>query len=228
MKSARAIRSSHGFLFILLFLLTSCASGNKYRAGEPWVQQGLASWYGKAEHGNPTASGEIFNMYAFTAAHRTLPFGTYVHVTNLRNNREVVVKINDRGPFIRGRVIDLSYAAAKRIDLLATGVEQVRIEVVEANEPLASSASNSLPSSHQPTGAYAVQIGAFRDKTNAYNLKKVLDRRYDTVVVVEGGSFWRPLYRVHIGPFREHAVALQISKQLTHEGYRPFITIVED
>ncbi|RKX71460.1 hypothetical protein DRP53_01395 [candidate division WOR-3 bacterium] len=91
---------------------------------------GKASWYGKEFHGKRTASGEIFNMYAFTAAHRTLPFGTKVRVTNLANGKSVVVKINDRGPFVRGRIIDLSYAAAKKIGLVRMGVAKVKIEVL--------------------------------------------------------------------------------------------------
>ena len=91
---------------------------------------GRASWYGKEFHGKKTASGEVFNMFAYTAAHRRLPFGTKVRVTNLENGKSVVVKINDRGPFIKGRIIDLSYAAAKKIDLVKMGVARVRIEVL--------------------------------------------------------------------------------------------------
>lgn len=91
---------------------------------------GRASWYGKEFHGKKTASGEKFNMYALTAAHKTLPFGTRVRVTNLANGKSVVVKINDRGPFVKGRIIDLSYAAAKKISLVGMGVVKVRLEIV--------------------------------------------------------------------------------------------------
>lgn len=97
------------------------------------VQEGLASWYGPDFHGKPTASGEIFNMYAYTAAHRKLPFGTLVRVTNLYNGKSVVVRINDRGPFKRKRIIDLSYAAAKKIGMVEAGVVRVRIEVIKRN-----------------------------------------------------------------------------------------------
>ncbi len=95
------------------------------------VQYGYASYYGPKFHGRRTASGEIFNMYAYTAAHRYLPFGTIVRVTNLENGKSVIVRINDRGPFKAGRIIDLSYAAAKKIGMIKKGVVKVKIEVLK-------------------------------------------------------------------------------------------------
>jgi rare lipoprotein A len=94
------------------------------------AQYGLASWYGRDFNGRPTASGEIFDMYAYTAAHRDLPFGTRVRVTNEANGRSVVVRINDRGPWVEGRILDLSYAAAKALGMLEAGVVRVRLEVL--------------------------------------------------------------------------------------------------
>jgi rare lipoprotein A len=98
------------------------------RRGRP--QTGKASWYGKKYHGRRTANGERFDMYKLTAAHRKLPFGTIVRVTNLRNGRSVIVKINDRGPFVRGRIIDLSYAAARKIGIVEDGIARVKVEIV--------------------------------------------------------------------------------------------------
>ncbi|MFO7973982.1 MAG: septal ring lytic transglycosylase RlpA family protein [Candidatus Hydrogenedentota bacterium] len=97
----------------------------------PGIEEGLASWYGNEYHGRTTASGEVFNQEAMTAAHPKFPFGTIVHVTNLKNRRTVVVRINDRGPFIRGRVIDLSRGAARELNMLRDGLVPVRIEVLE-------------------------------------------------------------------------------------------------
>ncbi|HOD51123.1 MAG TPA: septal ring lytic transglycosylase RlpA family protein [Candidatus Hydrogenedentes bacterium] len=97
----------------------------------PGVEEGIASWYGDEYHGRATASGEIFDQEAMTAAHRELPFGTIVQVTNLKNHRTVVVRINDRGPFIRGRVIDLSRGAARELNMLRDGIVPVRLEVLE-------------------------------------------------------------------------------------------------
>ncbi|RMF86658.1 MAG: septal ring lytic transglycosylase RlpA family protein [Nitrospinota bacterium] len=202
------------FLLLCCLFLVSCGSQKPYR-----VQYGLASWYGDEDHGQPTASGEIYNQYALTAAHRTLPFGTRVRVTNLRNHRDVVVRINDRGPFVRGRIIDLSYAAAKKIDLLATGVEQVRLEVLSGDGDLPSA-----PSPREDSGPYSVQVGAFRQKENAEHLQKMLAPRYRAVYVVRSGLPWRRLYRVRIGPFADREQALEISDRLAREGYRPFVT----
>jgi len=112
----------------LVLVILGCAYAPTY-IGRPY-QEGLASYYGEKFHGRKTASGEVFNMYEMTAAHRTLPFGTYVRVTNLENGRSVVVRINDRGPFAKGRIIDLSYAAAKRLGMVHSGVAKVRIEVI--------------------------------------------------------------------------------------------------
>lgn len=104
-----------------------------YNLGFPFKQEGIASWYGKEDHGDLTSSGEPYNMYKYTAAHRTLPFGTLVRVINLKNGKSVVVRINDRGPFVKGRIIDLSYASAKKIGIVKEGVAPVRIEVLDVS-----------------------------------------------------------------------------------------------
>ena len=122
---------------VSLFIFMGCARSTanlrtthalKASRGESW--DGVASWYGRKFHGRCTASGEVFDMRKYTAAHRTLPFGTSVRVTNLRNGRHTIVRINDRGPFVAGREIDLSYAAARDIGILDKGLEKVRLEVV--------------------------------------------------------------------------------------------------
>ncbi len=115
------------YLLIGGLLLVACASPR--RAGGRYVEEGIASWYGPKFHGRRTASGEIFDMYKLTAAHPWLPFGTVVRVTNLENGLSVVVRINDRGPFVKGRIIDLSYAAAKKIRMLRQNA-RVRVEVL--------------------------------------------------------------------------------------------------
>ncbi len=126
-----------------------------------FCEEGLASWYGGKFQGRRTASGEIFDTNRFTAAHRTLAFGTLVRVTNLDNGRSTTVRINDRGPFVAGRIIDLSRAAAQAIGMTGAGVARVRVEVV-------SPASQAL---------YSVQVGAFRDRRNAAALLGRLRRQ---------------------------------------------------
>lgn len=139
MISDRAHRLAVGVAAALLALggMTGCAHvGGPYDPGGAGVasaQEGIASWYGKDWHGRLTASGEVFNMYDYTAAHRTLPFQTRVRVTLLSTGRSVVVRINDRGPFVQGRLIDLSMAAARRIGLLDSGLAKVRIEVLKTS-----------------------------------------------------------------------------------------------
>ena len=120
-------------LVSLIWLAPACSRKAKPQVEHPGpgVEVGLASWYGREFHGRPTASGERFDMHDLTAAHRTLPFGTRVKVTNLTNGQSVVVRINDRGPLKPGRVIDLSYAAAKQLDMIEAGTARVRLEVLE-------------------------------------------------------------------------------------------------
>ncbi len=127
-------------LLLATFLLGGCAGGRQPAPGtrtEPGSGSqeshtvGTASWYGKTFHGRTTASGEPYDMYALTAAHRTLPFGARIRVTNLANGRQVTVRINDRGPFKKGRIIDLSYQAAKQIGMIQDGVTKVRLEILE-------------------------------------------------------------------------------------------------
>ncbi len=115
---------------VIVAIICACG-GSKVKGEKGFVQEGTASWYGKKFHGRKTACGEKFDMHKLTAAHRTLPFGTKVEVTNLANGKKVVVRINDRGPFKKGRIIDLSYAAAKKIGMITSGVARVRIKVVK-------------------------------------------------------------------------------------------------
>ena len=115
-------------LLIILLASCGCLSANAPRKGRPQI--GVASWYGKEFHGRPTSSGEIFDMYKLTAAHKELPLGTRVRVTNLKNRKSVIVKVNDRGPFVKGRIIDLAYGAAKVIGMVEDGVARVRVEIV--------------------------------------------------------------------------------------------------
>ena len=147
-----------------------------------YVETGLASWYGPPYHNRPAANGEIFDMNAPTAAHRTLPLGSIVRVTNLSTGQRTLVRINDRGPFIEGRIIDLSMAAASEIGVRRAGIAKVRVEVMRAPAPLDSG------------GRWAVQIGAIEDEETAAELKSKLARRYRTAKVLSfpspTGDWW--------------------------------------
>lgn len=139
---------------------------------------GLASWYGHPYHGRKTASGEVYDMYQLTAAHKTLPIGTRVEVTNQTNGKQVEVRINDRGPFIEGRVIDLSYAAAKEIEMIGPGMATVNLRPLDV-----------------ASTRFGVQVGTFRERENALRLHERLSRRHPPVSIAESGE----LYRVLVG-----------------------------
>lgn len=162
-------------------------------------EEGIASWYGHPYHGRATANGEIYNMYAISAAHRTLPFGTLVRVHDLENGKDVTVRINDRGPFVQGRIIDLSYAAAQAMGM--TGIARVQLEILGYD-------TTPLP------GIFAVQIGAFHDRRNADRLKALVEASYGPVVVQgfdRGDGFF---YRVRVGHESTEAAAHALAYKL--------------
>jgi rare lipoprotein A len=146
------------------------------------VETGLASWYGAPYHNRRGSNGEIYNMHAMTAAHRTLPLGSIVRVTNVKTGHSALVRITDRGPFVEGRVLDLSQAAAKRIDVLQAGIAMVRIEVLRTPAPL------------ETGGRWAVQIGSFEEEDAADKLADHLSHRYHTAKVLcfssPVGAWW--------------------------------------
>jgi rare lipoprotein A len=146
------------------------------------TETGRASWYGPPYHNRVGSNGEVYNMHAMTAAHRTLPLGSIVRVTNLKTGHTALVRITDRGPFIPGRVLDLSLAAARKLDVYQPGVAEVKVEVMQTPTPLESG------------GKWAVQIGGFPDEDEATKLAEHLERRYRTAKVLRfnspAGDWW--------------------------------------
>jgi rare lipoprotein A len=192
---------------------------------EGGVQVGVASWYGPGFHGNRTANGEIYDQYELTAAHRSLPHGSRVMVTNLTNGRAVEVRINDRGPFVDGRVIDLSYAAAHAIGMIGPGTARVRIDVL--GDTSAPPPRLVEPPPHDlPTGSYLVEIAALSDPAKAHHLRQVLAFRFPDAFVspVEGAS--GSYYRVRIGPYPLRTAAVAHAEAVTRLGY-PAIIVEE-
>jgi len=175
----------------------------------PWAalpppeEIGIASWYGHPYHGRRAANGEIYDMRKLTAAHRSLPFGTRVRVHSLENGRMVDVKINDRGPFVDGRLIDLSHAAARTLGMHRAGIARVRLEVLSI--PTAASGDS-----------YAVQVGAFRIRANAERLRVEMERRYGFAAVVprQGNPV---LWRVVTGRGRSLEAAQTLAQQIRSE-----------
>jgi rare lipoprotein A len=178
------------------------------------TEEGIASWYGNPYHGRPTSSGEIYDMDAMTAAHRTLPLGTRVRVENRTNSRQVEVRINDRGPFVKDRVIDLSRAAARRIEMIGPGTAPVRLRVLR------------LPDD-APEGYFAVQVGAFRSRQNAQRLRERLARSHGHAVIQEYDSPQGRLHRVLVGRLPTAASAETLAEKIEAEGGPSFVVRVD-
>lgn len=179
-------------------------------------ETGKASWYGKKFHGLRTSSGERYDMYKMSAAHRTLPLPSYVRVTNLANNKSVIVKVNDRGPFHSDRILDLSYAAAARLDMLKTGTAHVRLEAIDPAEYQARQGGQrkpAPPAEPPPPGParFYVQVGAFSEAANAAALQnRLMDLVYAPVGIANSGS--PAVNRVQVGPFFTREDAEKVSQ----------------
>jgi rare lipoprotein A len=189
-----------------------------------FVETGNASWYGKKFHGRPTASGEIFNMYKESAAHKTLPLGTFVRILNFSNNRQITVRINDRGPFVKGRIIDLSYAAAKKINLIGPGVVRVKIAALGRQVGKLKSPQGIKPVVEirdLNLGDFTVQVGAFQNKNNALKLADRLKVIFDyvDVSVREAGGDEGTLYKVRVSKSKTLSGAGEIKKKLEAMGF---------
>ena len=189
---------------VLLFILlaSGCASWQPGRSISQEV--GMASWYGKDFHGRPTASGEIYNMYGYSAAHKTIPLGSTVRVTHLGNGRSIVVPINDRGPFVGKRIIDLSYGAARHLGMVKEGIAKVRVEVLQVSRTSAA--------------RYTLQFGAFTERRNAVTVAQKLQTLGYPPSIEETTAQGRRLYRVRHGEFNSLGQARRLADSLNGRG----------
>ena len=178
-------------------------------------QRGLASWYGRKFHGRKTASGEVYNMYAMTAAHKTLPMDTWVEVTNLDNGRNIIIRINDRGPFVRNRIIDLSYTGAKKLGILGPGTAPVR--VVALGKSSGKKKKDFIPVEYWK-GDFTVQVGAFMELSNARAYRDKLSRKYDNAHITTHEDYRGTFYRVRVGKFSRLEAAQSFSRKLMQSG----------
>jgi rare lipoprotein A len=222
---------------------TPLADTNGYR------ERGVASWYGKKFHGKRTSSGEPYDMYAMTAAHKTLPLPSYVRVRNLQNDRAVIVRVNDRGPFLHNRLIDLSYAAAAKLGILGTGTGVVEVEAVGPDEA-ATQVVKTFPLQIIPSAVAAeeisaapapaanpklyLQVGAFTQRDNAVSLRDRLEREALRPIFVHsspsggnGGTDTAPIYRVRIGPLASVEEGDRLTQRVTQLGITDARIVVE-
>ncbi|HKV04987.1 MAG TPA: septal ring lytic transglycosylase RlpA family protein [Candidatus Acidoferrales bacterium] len=180
-----------------------------------YVEEGVASWYGVPFNGRRTSNGEIYDMHQFTAAHRTLPFGAIVRVTNLRNGMQTEVRVNDRGPFVANRVIDLSLSAAQAIGMVGAGTAPVRLEIVGGPNPQA--------------GFFGVQVGAFQSQDNAERLRAQLAMLYAPISIATFESPNGLFYRVRVGRVPTESAARQLADQLqSAEQLTTFVVRLDD
>ncbi len=192
-----------------------------------YSEQGVASWYGTKFHGQRTSSGETYDMYAMTAAHKSLPLPTYVRVINLRNGREVVVKVNDRGPFHDNRLIDLSYAAATKLGITGTGTGLVEVQALDPSKGMPRPTRNNIALRGEDTDLY-LQVGAFIDRNNAERLMERLRGPMNNSVRIQTSiSYDQAVYRVQVGPMSNVEQADTASMQLAQLGIRDMHLIVE-
>ncbi|UCF30031.1 MAG: septal ring lytic transglycosylase RlpA family protein [bacterium] len=196
--------------------------GQRYRilgSSKGYVQRGLASWYGEKFHGRLTASGEVYDMEGMTAAHRTLPLGTYVRVRRLDGRGGTVVRVNDRGPFVKGRIIDLSRAAARQLDMLDSGVAEVEVRALGERDRRSSRRETVLkPRRDYTAGSFSVQVGAFTVKDNARRLAVRLRAEYgeaDISLFDRGDTVF---FRVRVGRFRTEREAERFLGELLEKG----------
>ena len=211
------------------------SSAKPYKALGQWYQPlpdargfkqtGIASWYGDDFHGKKTSSGEIYDMHAESAAHKTLPLGTIVRVRNLDNNREMEIRINDRGPFVTGRVIDLSYACASKLGVLGPGTAPVELVAVGTTALAASSGAGSKDFYYQ--GNFTIQVGAFSDRNNAERLKAKLEKSYQNAHIQSYDNGRDIFYRVRVTKCSSLEQAVQNEKMLASGGYDGAFAVAE-
>ncbi len=186
-------------------------------------QRGIASWYGPDFHGKRTSSGERYDMHAMTAAHKTLPIPVMVRVKNLDNGKTVVVKVNDRGPFVDDRIIDLSYAAAQKLDMIGPGTARVEITALDASGKASKAPVRAIPLVQEPPvvpSEIYIQLGSFGNIDNARKLRNELRSRHEKPVIIRNvktaaGS----LYRVQLGPLPDAVEATTAQQRLQRKGY---------
>ncbi len=217
MLSGRSTFWISATLLIILIGLSGCgrkssppprpAPDETPRAGE---LRGIASWYGHPFHGRQTANGERYDMHASTAAHKTLPFNTVVKVRNLDNGRTTEVRINDRGPFVQGRIIDLSRQAAEEIRMIGPGTARVELTVLSRD-----SSENGVRGTDVFT--YSVQVGSFRSRDNARRLEKKLDGAFSDVRILAGDVAGDRFYRVRVGCLESRSKARDLARTLDRE-----------
>jgi rare lipoprotein A len=195
---------------------------------DAFIENGTASWYGSDFHGKKTSNSEIYDMHAMTAAHKTLPFGTMVEVHNLENDHKIIVRINDRGPFVRSRIIDLSHEGAKRIDMIRNGTAKVRITAIGTDDVYFAASGGHVDHGIYYTGDFTIQAGAFADRFNAERMKDQLAKHIPEIDIIPFDKDGRTLFRVRAGRFHSLNQARSHEQQLNRIGFADVFIVSRD
>lgn len=202
-------------LFLTLFLMSSCATSRGTASRGMTLEVGVASWYGPTFHGKSTANGETYDQNEMTAAHKTLPFNTVVKVTNLENGKSVTVRINDRGPYVGNRIIDVSRAAAERLDMIGPGTADVRLELVSSDVPVGRRVEPEM---------FTVQLASYTDRNQAEVYAQRVDGSFVQSAKVNGITY----YRVFSGRFRDRDDAVRHQRALSRRNIEGFVKQVQN
>lgn len=195
-----------------------------------YKETGICSWYGPDFHGKPTSTGEIYDMYGYTAAHRILPFNTQVRVKNPSNLKEITVRINDRGPFIKDRILDLSYVGAKELGLIGPGTARIELEalgVLEESQENGQKITRLIQQIDYQQGDFSIQIGAFKDRQNAFQLQERFLKEYPRTEVSETIRSGETFYRVRVSQGKDLQDALKLQKQIESKGFSPTFVVAD-
>jgi rare lipoprotein A len=193
-------------------------------------EKGVCSWYGPDFHGKPTSSGETYDQFGYTAAHRILPFNTQVRVKNPSNNKEIMVRINDRGPFLKDRILDLSYTGAKELGLVGPGTARIELEaigILEEVEENGKKVTRLVQQVDFQKGDFSVQVGAFKDSQNALMLKERLQKEYPQIEVSETVRSGETFFRVRLAHCTELPEAIRLQKQLEGQGFSQALIVAD-
>jgi rare lipoprotein A len=221
-------------LLLALAVHLGCSSVRQPAAAPQVIESGRASWYGPKFHGRRTANGERYDMHQLTAAHPTLPFGTLLEVRNLDNGRVCLVRVNDRGPFAKGRILDVSFAAAKELGMVGPGTARVELAMLpdagsERTLVFASAAGGAgggawvgYAEGAEAEGEFTVQVGAFSEAGRAATLRDLLESRFPEAEVRSDGSW----HRVQVGRFEERGAAEELRGELERLGWAALVVVI--
>lgn len=188
-------------------------SYNVMNTGQGFTETGRASWYGEKFHGYETSNGEPYDMYSMSGAHKTLPLPSYAKITNLENNKQVIIRINDRGPFHSDRILDVSYAAAYKLGMLATGTARIKLEVIYIGSIAGTS---SAIASINDTGNHYIQLVASKDRAKLNKIAKELERKYQVKTRVQPVN---NMFRLQLGPIGQAELADKMLNKVKQDGY---------